>query len=83
MEQEQRPDWRGMHSDLREQLGGAIDTLTKLRERVEVVQNRLLFLVDQGEGMTQDQVVEVYAEIGRLFPRRVRKTLPSPLDVPN
>lgn len=76
------PDWRAMHSDLREQLGGAIDTLTKLRERVETVQNKLLFLVDQGEGMNQDQLAELYVEIGRLFPRRVRKTLPSPLDAP-
>jgi hypothetical protein len=70
-----------MSKDLREQLGSAIDTATRLRERVEMVKNKLLFHVDQGDGLTQEQLVEVYAEIAKLFPRRVRKASDS-LDVP-
>jgi hypothetical protein len=62
-----------MYRDLREQLGGAVDTLAKLRERVDSLKIKLVHHVDQGEGLTQAQLDEVYAEFDRLFPRRVRK----------
>jgi len=75
------PDFRWMTKDLREQLGGAIETLTKLRERCELVKNKLLFHLDQGQGLTQEQLVELYADIEKLFPRRVRKS-PDNLDAP-
>lgn len=73
-------DYQWLARDLREQLGSAIDTVTKLRERVDLMRNKLLFHVDQGQGLTQEQLVEVYAEIAKLFPRRVRKASDS-LDV--
>lgn len=74
MSEKPEPDWQWMYRDLREQLGGAVDTLTKLRERVDSLKIKLVHHVDQGEGLTQEQLAEVYAEFDRLFPRRVRKT---------
>lgn len=71
---DQEPDFRWVAKDLREQLGSAIDTFTKLRDQCELVRNKLLFHLDQGEGLTQEQLADVYADIARLFPRRVRKT---------
>jgi len=65
------PDFRWMTKDLRE----------KLRERCELVKNKLLFHLDQGQGLTQEQLVELYADIEKLFPRRVRKS-PDNLDAP-
>jgi hypothetical protein len=76
----QGPDLQWCIRDLREQLGGAVETLTKLRDKCELVKNRLLFFVDQGEGLTQDQLVEVYTEINKLFPKRVRKQSTGTLD---
>lgn len=73
-------DWQWMARDLREQLGSAIDMLSSLRGRVDLLKLKLIHHVDQGEGLTQDQLVEVYAEFDRLFPRRVRKSSDS-LDV--
>lgn len=73
MNERPEPDWQWMYRDLREQLGGAVDTLAKLRERVDSLKIKLVHHVDQGEGLTQEQLVEVYAEFDRLFPRRVRK----------
>lgn len=67
------PDWQWMYQDLREQLYSAVDTLTKLRFRVDALKANLVHHVDQGEGLTKDELAGVYAEIDRLFPRRVRK----------
>ncbi len=69
-----QPDYQWMTRDLRDQLEGAIDTLTKLRERVFVMKANLVHHMDQAEGLTHEELVELYAEIERLFPRRVRKT---------
>lgn len=77
----QEPDYRWMTRDLREQLGSVMDVVSRLRGQCELVRNKLLFHVDQGEGLTQEQLLEVYAEIAKLFPRRVRKTSDS-LDAP-
>ena len=73
-------DWREMYRDLRDQLLSAVEALEKLHERVFRLKARLVHHVDQGEGLTHEELVEVYAEIDRLFPRRVRKT-PTTLDV--
>ena len=81
MDQEKSlPDWQAMYRDLREQLSSSVDALIVLHERVFTFRARLVHLVDQGEGLTHDQLVEFYNEIERLFPRRVRKTSKS-LDV--
>jgi len=71
-------DW--LAKDLKEQLGGAIETLTKLRERVANLKIKLVSSLDQGQGLTQDQLADLYDEINRLFPTRVRamsKTSPE------
>lgn len=65
-----------MIKDLKEQLGSAIDTLMKLRERVANLKIKLVSSLDQGQGLTQEQLVELYEEINRLFPTRVR-TMPD------
>lgn len=62
-----------MYRDLKDQLGSAIETLEKLRNRVADMKIKLVSHVDQGQGLTQDQLVELYAEVNRLFPTRVRK----------
>jgi len=64
---------RYMNSDLKEQLGDAIDTVVRLRERASVLKARLVFYVDQGEGLTQEQLKEVYVEFEKLFPSRRRR----------
>lgn len=81
MSERPEPDWQWMYRDLREQLGGAMDTLTKLRERVDNLKIKLVHHVDQGEGLTGEELSEVYAEIERLFPRRVRRPSEA-LDAP-
>lgn len=68
------PDEDYVLQDLREQLNDAIDTVVKLREQGDLLRNRLLFLVDQGEGLTHDQLVEFHSQIVKMFPRRVRRT---------
>lgn len=75
MSEKQEPDWQWMYRDLREQLVGAVETLDKLRSCVDVLKARLVHHVDQGEGLTQEELAGVYAEIDRLFPHRVRKVL--------
>lgn len=67
-------DYLWITSDLQEQLRSSVDMLSVLRGRVDALKLKLVHHVDQGEGMTQDELVEVYAEIERLFPRRVRKS---------
>lgn len=62
-----------MYKDLKEQLGGAIETLEKLRGRVADLKIKLVANVDQGQGLTQEQLAELYDEINRLFPTRTRK----------
>jgi hypothetical protein len=74
------PDHEFLYADLREQLNDAIDTVMKLREQGDLVRNRLLFLVDQGDGLTQDQLLAVYTQIAKLFPRRVRRASAESLD---
>lgn len=59
--------------DLREQLGSVLDTLVRLRDRVINLKAKLVHHVDQGEGLTHEQLVEVYEELVRLFPSRARK----------
>lgn len=66
-------DFRAIAKDLREQLNSVADTLIKLTDRVNMLKAKLVHHVDQGEGMTHEELVEVYGEIERLFPRRVRK----------
>lgn len=77
----EEPDWQSKYNKLREQLGEAFDTLTKLLNRVDSMKIKLVHHVDQGEGLTHAELSEVYAEIERLFPRRVRKSSES-LDSP-
>lgn len=74
-------DLQWMNRDLREQVGSAIDMLMKLRARVDLLKMKLVHHVDQGEGLTKDELSEVYVEIEKLFPRRVRSTSDS-LDAP-
>lgn len=76
----QEPDYRWMYRDLREQLMDAVETLEKLRERVHRLKATLVHHVDQGEGLTREELAGIYAEIDRLFPRRVRRA-PESLDV--
>ena len=71
------PDWKWMFQDVCEQLRGAVDTINKLQDRVDALKANLVHHVDQGEGLTKDELAGVYAEIDRLFPRRVRKTADS------
>jgi CRISPR/Cas system CSM-associated protein Csm2 small subunit len=68
-------DWDCMYKykDLKEQLGGAIETLEKLRGRVADLKINLVHHVDQGHGLTQDQLVVFYSEINNLFPTKIRK----------
>src|SRR4051812_48208213 len=53
--------------DLREQLGGVVAMVSRLKDRCDALKNRLLFHVDQGEGLTQIQLAEVYTEINRIL----------------
>jgi hypothetical protein len=69
-----------IYQDLREQLDGALDTVTKLRAQGSLLGQKLLFWEDQGEGLTQDQLIWFRAEIMKLFPRRARKATEGPLD---
>lgn len=77
----QEPDYQWINRDLKDQLLGAIETLNKLRDRVLSMKATLVHHVDQGEGLTHEELVELYAEIERLFPRRVRSA-PKSLDAP-
>lgn len=78
--QRSEADWRWMLREAREQLMSVLDTLDKLYERVSMLKAKLVHHVDQGEGLTQEELVEIYAEIDRLFPRRIRQ-IPERLDV--
>ena len=60
--------------DLKDQLSDAIDTMQRLHERCSNLRIKLLFYVDQGQGLTQQQLAGVHAEIDHLFPRRVKNT---------
>jgi len=79
--EQSEPDYQRMYKRLREQLVELHDILTKLLARVDTLKIKLVHHVDQGEGLTHEQLVEVYAEFERLFPRRARKSSDS-LDVP-
>jgi hypothetical protein len=68
--------------NLRDQIRGIIKTLDTLNDRVTDLKAKLVHHVDQGEGLTQSELLEVYAEIDRLFPRRDRRTSEA-LDVPS
>lgn len=78
-EEQEQLEW--MYQDLKQQLRSAVDMLFVLRGRVDDLKIKLVHHVDQGEGLTSDELSEVYAEIERLFPRRVRKSSDS-LDAP-
>lgn len=78
-ERDQNLEW--MYQDLKGQLRSAVDMLFVLRGRVDDLKIKLTHHLDQGEGLTHDELSEVCAEIERLFPRRVRKPSDN-LDAP-
>ena len=72
---------RWLNRDLRDQLVSSMDTLKLLRERCDQLKIKMVHHLDEGQGLTQIELIEIYAEFERLFPRRVRKP-PDSLDVP-
>lgn len=77
----QKPDRQWASKELEDYVNNLLITLESLYGQALMLKTKLVHHVDQGEGLTQEELVEVYAEIDRLFPRRVRKT-PEGLDVP-
>jgi len=57
--------------DLRHQLGDAFETLKKLQKRVAAIRTVMQIRVEEGEGMTHQELVEVYVAFVRLFPANV------------
>lgn len=65
-----------------DQLGSAIDTIIKLHDKSRSIRDKLLMNVARGQGLSHEQLVEVYEEIDRLFPRRTRRPSTEPVDSP-
>lgn len=62
------------NQDLKEQLGGALDTVMSLYARGTDLRKRLFSYVEQGRGLTPQQLDEFYTDVVKIFPIRTRRS---------
>lgn len=59
--------------EFREQLGSAMETANKLRDKVTEVRDLLLLYYGREEGMTHDEVEKILIQLNQMLSQRFRK----------